>query len=115
MVADFTLKDFVFFRKNCHQLIGEEKERRKMGRLINADELKERILDVSFQGMGLYKANRVVNETPTAYDLEAVVKEVQDIGTRFCTTVHCNDECENCDHGSIMKAVIDVVRKGGVK
>lgn len=47
--------------------------------------------------------------------VEAVVKEVQDIGTSFCTTVHCNDECENCDHGSIMKAVIDVIRKGGVK
>ena len=34
MVADFTLKIFVFFRKNYHQWIGEEKERCKMGRLI---------------------------------------------------------------------------------
>lgn len=50
-----------------------------------------------------------------SYDVETVVKEVQDIGTRFCTAVHCNNECANCDHGSIMKAVIDVIRKGGVK
>ena len=57
----------------------------------------------------------VLATRPTAFDVEAVVKEVQDIGTRFCTTVHCNNECENCDHGSIMKAVIDVIRKGGVK
>ena len=49
------------------------------------------------------------------FDVEAVVKEVQNIGTRFCTVSGCNSECECCDHGSIMKAVIDVIRKGGVK
>ena len=41
MVADFTLKDFVFFRKNCHQLIGEEKERCKMERLTKWNEYTE--------------------------------------------------------------------------
>ena len=51
----------------------------------------------------------------TAYDVEAVVKDIQDIGTRFCASVHCNDECECCDHGSIMKSIIEIVRNGGVK
>lgn len=56
-----------------------------------------------------------VKNAKTAFDVEAVVKEVQNIGTRFCTVSGCNSECECCDHGSIMKAVIDVIRKGGVK
>ena len=51
----------------------------------------------------------------SAYDVESVVKEVQDVGTRFCTIAHCNNECENCDHGLTMKAVIEIVRNGGVK
>lgn len=51
----------------------------------------------------------------SAYDVEDVVKDIQDIGTRFCASVHCNDECECCDHGSMMKAIIDIVRNGGVK
>lgn len=56
-----------------------------------------------------------VKEAKTAFDIEVVVKEVQDIGTSFCTTIHCNNECENCDHGSIMRVILDAIRKGGVK
>lgn len=51
----------------------------------------------------------------SAYDVEDVVKDIQEIGTRFCVSVHCNDECGNCDHGSMMKSIIEIVRRGGVK
>ena len=90
-----------------------------MGRLIDADEMTKRLQewnrnDDIDKALYNFAMHRII-EQPTAFDVEAVVKEVQDIGTRFCTTIHCNNECENCDHGSIMKAVIDVVRKGGAE
>jgi hypothetical protein len=89
-------------------------------RLIDADRLINEFHreTVEREGSNLWHISGImafIENEPTAFDVEEVVKEVQDIGTRFCTTVHCNNECENCDHGSIMKAVIDAVRKGGVK
>lgn len=86
-----------------------------MGRLIDADELEEKLRKHQRGIMALAIALSLVDEAPTAYDVEAVVKDIQEIGTRFCVSVHCNDECECCDHGSMMKAIIDIVRNGGVK
>lgn len=94
-------------------------------RLIYADLLDEEVMYWFMCMTGNPKPSTVVNqckssfrnmidEQSTAYDVEAVVKDIQDIGTRFCASVHCNDECECCDHGSMMKAIIDIVRKGGV-
>ena len=86
-------------------------------RMIDANKFR-RFAHEQLENDKLYSADDIlemIDEQSTAYNVEEVVKEVQDIGTRFCTTVHCNNECENCDHGSIMKAVIDAVRKGGVK
>lgn len=34
-------------------------------RLIDADELKEKLLDVEFAGMGWYKAEKAVDKAPT--------------------------------------------------
>lgn len=90
-----------FFREKVDYVCGERKE-------VPFDEI-DHILECNKE------LSSAIKEIPTAFNVEAVVKEVQAIGTRFCTTVHCNNECENCDHGSIMKAVIDVIRKGGVK
>lgn len=94
-------------------------------RLIDADLLDEEVMYWFMCMTGNPKPSTVVNqckssfrnmidEQLTVYDVEAVVKDIQDIGTRFCASVHCNDECECCDHGSMMKAIIDIVRKGGV-
>ena len=91
-----------------------------MGRLINTDNLIgcAIIKPMTSEEFGHILAceNKIVHDDiPTAFDVEAVVKDIQDIGTRFCASVHCNDECECCDHGSMMKAIIEIVRNGGVK
>ena len=57
--------------------------------------------------------NQLITKEPVAYDLDRVVEEIKNIGTRFCTNVHCNDECSDCDHGAIMKAIIETVKRGG--
>lgn len=82
-----------------------------MGRLIDADKA---IFELGASDRDIY-CKYHIEEQITAYDVEAVVKDIQDIGTRFCASVHCNDECECCDHGSMMKAIIEIVRNGGVK
>lgn len=88
-----------------------------MGRLIDVSD--DRFWQILFDEACVegQQADRINDELEDiiAYDVEAVVKQIQDIGTRFCVSVHCNNECENCDHGSIMKAIIEIVRNGGVK
>ena len=59
--------------------------------------------------------NYCLYNTPITYNVDAIVKEIKDIGTRFCENIHCNDECECCDHDSIMKTIIGVVRNGGME
>lgn len=73
------------------------------------------IEDTAMANRVLSDIQKMIEEQPTAYDIEEVVKQIQDIGTRFCVSVHCNDECQDCDHGSLMRVIIDVVRNGGVK
>lgn len=76
-----------------------------MGRLIDADDLNEKILDVKFMGLGWFKANKAVNDMPTAYDVETVVKQIEDASVElygFAKVVG-------------LDKVIDIVRKGGVK
>ena len=35
--------------------------------------------------------------------VEAVMKNVYEIGRRFCNSVKCNKECQDCDHGVLFK------------
>lgn len=57
---------------------------------------------------------RVINNIPTAYDVDKVVEQIQNVGTSFCTNTHCNTECSDCDHGVMMRSVINTVKAGGV-
>lgn len=88
-------------------------------RLIDADELietlKENLDDCDIQkDLEIFGVYDFIENQPTAFDVEKVVKNVQNIGTRFCSSVDCNNECSDCDHGSIMRTIIDEVRKGGI-
>lgn len=56
----------------------------------------------------------VIAGQQTVYDVGKVVNEIKEIGTRFCVSVHCNNECYVCEHGSIMKTIIENVKGGGV-
>lgn len=59
--------------------------------------------------------SHMVSKVPGAYDVEAVCEEIKDVGTRFCESVSCNEECSDCDHGLLMKTLVDIVRNGGKK
>ena len=56
----------------------------------------------------------LIREVPTAYDSNEVVEQVRGIGTVYCTNVGCNNECDNCDHGCMMNAIINKVKAGGI-
>lgn len=84
-------------------------------RLIDADKLLLDATKYNIGRMSFGELIKCVNAQPTAYDVEKVVEEIKNVGTKYCTTIHCNDECPDCDHGAIMRAVIEIVRKSGVE
>ena len=90
-----------------------------MLRLIDANRLIKRLEDWNRnddmdKALYNFAMNRVI-EQPTAYDVEAVVENVYEIGRRFCNSVKCNKECQDCDHGVLIKAIIAEIRNGGIK
>lgn len=58
---------------------------------------------------------RLIKEQPTAFDKEKVIEEMQKAGGRFCISVKCKEDCQNCEHGILMKALIAIVEKGGIE
>lgn len=69
--------------------------------------------------MGIYAA---IDNTPTAFDVEKVVAELEDIKGYACMTMDCRKckytamcfEGERSEHVAIDKA-IDIVKRGGVE
>lgn len=64
---------------------------------------------------GFVEGYKHCQEILIAYDVEAVVENVYEIGRRFCNSVKCNKECQDCDHGVLIKAIIAEIRNGGIK
>lgn len=58
---------------------------------------------------------QIVEDQPTAFDKEKVIEEMKKIGKRICVCVKCREDCENCEHGVLMKTLIGIVEKGGVE
>lgn len=72
-----------------------------MGRMIDADALIERKFILhDMEELTHEEFEKLVNEQPTAYDLEKVVEEVKDY--RDLVT------------GCYLREIIEIVRKGGV-
>lgn len=46
----------------------------------------------------------------TRKPMEAVVAELNETGRKFCENVGCSKECENCEHGALMRTIISIVR-----
>ena len=90
-------------------------------RLIDADEFKRQIAAVAIKdniSKSVDKANvlfDLIDLQPTVYDVEKVVQQLEEIGKNFCVSVHCNDECQDCEHGAIMRSLIEIVRSNGEK
>lgn len=55
-----------------------------------------------------------IENTPTAYDVDKVVQSINEIGKRYCNSVKCDKNCEDCEHGCLMRAIINAVKSGGV-
>ena len=57
----------------------------------------------------------ILEEVETAFDKEKVIEEMKKTGKRFCVSVRCSEDCQNCEHGVLMKALIEIVKKGGIE
>lgn len=57
----------------------------------------------------------IIHGVPTAFNKEQVIEEMKKTGKRFCVSVRCSEDCQNCEHGVLMKALIEIVEKGGIE
>lgn len=86
-------------------------------RLIDADAQYDRLADelswlMNF-GDDVYMAvGEAIRNQPTEFDIDKAVKELKDLGTRYCTNVDCNYGCSDCEHGILMKRAIEIVKQG---
>lgn len=91
-----------------------------MGRLIDADALKDFILSVIKEQKGrkidLVKVGeviQVIDLQPTAYDVEKVIEDLSS-NSRFIDDINeHNIKCISCVVGQ--KTAIDIVKRGGVE
>lgn len=89
-----------------------------MGRLIDADRM---INELGISDRDIY-CKCLIDEQPTAFDVEAVVKELEEM-TQIEIANECPMECicGNCEwskykcDGCYTGRAIEIVRKGGVK
>lgn len=58
----------------------------------------------------LSDVQEVIESQPTAFDLESVMQQIKDKGAKLCCSVKCNDDCENCEHGVLMKSIIEILK-----
>lgn len=54
------------------------------------------------------------DDIPTAYDVDKVVKSISEVGERYCNSVKCDKNCNDCDHGCLMRTITNIVKRGGI-
>lgn len=87
-------------------------------RLIDADKL---MADIDRQPLGGWQKQTVrcvLNDQPTAYDVEAVLEELEAKAVCYDSTIclSSRNKCEYCNDCAInRKEAIDVVKRGGKK
>lgn len=69
----------------------------------------------SYDTMMMYEIAGMIEDAPTAYDVDNVIKTVNEIGKRYCDSVKCDNNCEDCEHGCLMRAITNVAKSGGVQ
>lgn len=99
-----------------------------MSRLIDADLLKKNIAKWLNTGdpqeTEMVKLDDIavsvimeIEEQPTAYDMEKVVAELEEIDANMYTVDNCKNECNDIDsncHKCYLAKITEIVRKGGV-
>lgn len=91
-------------------------------RLIDADELKKNLYQQWFMDILLTQRNsedmfyalaQKIDAQPTAYDVDAVVKQLEELTEEECTLHECGIRSERCKP-CIAKKAIEIVKGGGV-
>lgn len=49
------------------------------------------------------------------YNIEVIEQGVREIGMRYCVSVNCDNNCDCCEHSSLMKGILQVIKNGGIK
>lgn len=80
-------------------------------RLIDADELKKRMSNAIIEDEHILE---IIDEAPTTYDVEKVVGQINAIGKSYCDIFDCNKDCKDCDHGCLMRKIVEEVKEGGL-
>lgn len=88
-----------------------------MARLIDADALKKALRDCQIESLIAHTEYKnvfdVINEQPTAYDVDAVVEEIKkfaECDDKCAKRFYLGMGCEACAWNTIM----ELIRKGGV-
>lgn len=101
----------------------DEENHKKRGavmRLIDADNFLKFILDLPKRENGHSRtydeANicRFIETQSTAYDVDNVIKSIIEIGQRYCRSVKCDKNCDDCEHGCLIRGITNAVKSGGV-
>lgn len=80
-------------------------------RLIDADRFKDCFNTDTAIGKTMCL---MIDEQPTAYDVDKSVKSINEIGQKYCNSVKCDKNCDDCEHGCLMMAITNAVKSGGV-
>ena len=93
-----------------------------MSRLIDADKLLNELISITPYGMGevgIKAVDDLIKSQPTAYDVDAVLEELEARAVCYNSTTLCLgswDKCEYCNYCAINhKEAIDTVKRGGKK
>lgn len=85
-------------------------------RLIDADELKKNLKSVTLSNGTLLNTNTVLlllDKYPTAYDVDKVVEQLEELTEEECTLHECGIRSERCKP-CIAKKAIEIVKAGGI-
>lgn len=86
-------------------------------RLIDADKIDFGKVFIGASGFAKdtrEAAQKLIDAQPTAYDVDKVLEQVKEKGTRICCSVKCTENCEDCEHGCLMRGILETVKAGGV-
>lgn len=83
--------------------------------LIHLKDNKEMTVNEAIKNLAEYEdlLDDIENQM-TAYDVDKVVERINSIGKSYCESVNCDKNCQDCEHGCIMRAVEAAIKAGGV-
>lgn len=47
------------------------------------------------------------------FNLARVTEQIKEVGERYCKSVRCDNNCDDCDNASIIRAILHIINNGG--